>query len=125
MIEKLEIDQMAKELEVGHADIQKDYVFGWLLYGLFTRSTLKDSIFLKGGNALRKAYFPQTRYSADLDFGTLGHLAQEALHAEVQKVCTFIQDRAGVTFDMERTLVKDKFAGGTPTPDLQVYEVRV
>jgi predicted nucleotidyltransferase component of viral defense system len=69
MIDVTEIKAKAKEFEIHEANVQRDYVFGWLLNGFFTVSALKDEVFLKGGNALRKGYFPETRFSADLDFG--------------------------------------------------------
>src|SRR5712664_3454162 len=98
MIDKAEIESKAKEFEIHAANVQRDYVFGWLLFGLFTVSDLKDRIFLKGGNALRKGYFENTRFSADLDLGTPGNVAQEVLMAELQKVCDFVQSHAGVSF---------------------------
>jgi len=64
-----EIEEKAREFEIHTSNVQRDYVFGWLLFGVFTTSSLKDSIFLKGGNALRKAYFAETRFSSDLDSG--------------------------------------------------------
>ena len=57
MIYKNEIDEKAKEFEIHPSNVERDYVFGWILHGIFTVSDLKDTIFLKGGNALRKGYF--------------------------------------------------------------------
>jgi len=126
MIEKGEIETKAKEFEIHASNVQRDYVFGWLLFGLFTISDLRERIFLKGGNALRKGYFEQTRFSADLDFGTPGEISQEFLMAELQKVCTFVQDRAGMVFCPDEHRIKEKFsAGDTPVTELKVYEVRL
>ena len=48
--------------------IEKDYVLGWVLFGL---SRAVDLVF-KGGTALAKVYFPETwRLSEDLDFVTV------------------------------------------------------
>src|SRR5438105_10470333 len=98
MIQPSEIEAKAKEFEILPANVQRDYVFGWLLFGLFTASNLRDSIFLKGGNALRKGYFENTRFSADLDFGTFGGIGQDALLDEFKKVCAFIEVNSGVGF---------------------------
>ena len=62
MISKNEIETKAKEFEIHEANVERDYVFGWLIFGIFTTSNLKDTIFLKGGNALRKGYFKNTRF---------------------------------------------------------------
>lgn len=55
MIDKKEIEEKAKLVEINIADLERDYVFGWILNGRFTQSKLADSLFLKGGNALRQA----------------------------------------------------------------------
>lgn len=126
MIDKAEIDQKAKEFEIHSSDVQRDYLFGWFLHGIFTTSDLKDTIFLKGGNALRKGYFENTRFSKDLDLGIPGDIAEDKLLTEINKICDFIQTKAGIIFDKDQNLVKEKFTNfNTPLPDLKVYEVRV
>lgn len=41
----------------------------WLLTGLYgDNSLMRDRLVLKGGNAFRKGYFVNTRFSGDLDF---------------------------------------------------------
>jgi hypothetical protein len=37
MIKKAEIDQASTELAVHTSDVQRDYVFGWLLCGIVAR----------------------------------------------------------------------------------------
>jgi predicted nucleotidyltransferase component of viral defense system len=60
MIRRNEIDEKARQFEILPASVERDYVFGWLLFGVFTISALKDRFFLKGGNALRKGYYEST-----------------------------------------------------------------
>lgn len=126
MINKSEIEAKAREFEILESNVQRDYVFGWLLFGLFTFSKLKDQIFLKGGNALRKGYLKQTRFSEDLDFGTPGNISQDLLMEEFRNVCQLIQDQTGVQFLQNEHQIKEKF----PVTDgagqeLKVYEVRL
>lgn len=126
MIKKDEIETKAKEFEIHEANVERDYVFGWLIFGIFTTSNLKDTIFLKGGNALRKGYFKNTRFSSDLDFGIPGDIAQNVLLEELNKVCDFIQEKAGVSFVKEDNKIEEKFsATEAPIPGLRVYEVRI
>lgn len=126
MISKNEIKLKAKEFEIHEANVERDYVFGWLIFGIFTASSLKDTIFLKGGNALRKGYFKNTRFSSDLDFGIPGDIAQNVLLDEINKVCDFIQEKAGVSFVKEDNKIEEKFsATEAPIPGLRVYEVRI
>lgn len=127
MILREEIEAKAKEFEIKVSNVERDYVFGWLLYGIFTHSSLKDAIFLKGGNALRKGYFANTRYSADLDFGIPDDIDSEVLLQEINNICGFIQSKSGVDFVLEKNSVEEKFPPGenSPLPDLRVWEVGV
>ncbi len=55
--------------------IEKDYVIGWILRSLWTGGAWKFLIF-KGGTSLKKAYFPDYRFSEDMDFNLLGAEAE-------------------------------------------------
>ncbi|MEN9582574.1 MAG: hypothetical protein RL641_528 [Candidatus Parcubacteria bacterium] len=126
MITKDEIKSKSKEFEIHSSNVERDYVFGWLIFGIFTTSSLKDTIFLKGGNALRKGYFENTRFSNDLDFGIPDDITQNALVAEINAVCDSIQPKSGIMFVKEDIKVEEKFtATDAPLPDLKVYEARV
>lgn len=123
MILKDEIEQKSKEQEITTANIQRDYLFGWFLNYIFTQSALKESLFLKGGNALRKAYFIKTRFSSDLDFGTPNDIDQDFLKQEIEKACQFIAKKSDITFVFERNDVKEKFNWNEPR--WKVFEVRI
>lgn len=65
MIDRRELLQKTREMKLTLGMIEKDYVLGWLLFGL---SGIRDLTF-KGGTALSKIYFPRLwRLSEDLDF---------------------------------------------------------
>jgi predicted nucleotidyltransferase component of viral defense system len=126
MISKTEIETKSKEFEIHSANVERDYVFGWIIFGIFSISDLKEKIFLKGGNALRKGYFQNTRFSTDLDFGIPDDIEQNVLLKEINKVCDFIQEKARVSFIKENNKVEEKFtASEAPIPGLRVYEARV
>jgi predicted nucleotidyltransferase component of viral defense system len=126
MIDAAEISAKAREFEINESNVQRDYIFGWMLSGFFTVSALKDKLFLKGGNALRKGYFENTRYSTDLDFGIPDDISEEDLLSEINKVCDFIHEKNGVLFVNEKNKVEEKFtASEAPIPGLKVYEARV
>ena len=72
MISREEIDAKSAELGVDPSHVQRDYVFGWVLAGLYDESRLGKNLILKGGNAFRKGYFGGTRFSEDLDFASPG-----------------------------------------------------
>ncbi len=102
MITRDEIEAKGEEFGIHAANVQRDYVFGWLISGLYEASTLRDVLVLKGGNALRKGYFAATRFSDDLDFTTTQGLAGGVLVEQFNAICRFAEARSGVKFDLER-----------------------
>lgn len=103
MISKKEIEKKSKELGVNTSDVQRDYIFSWLLSGIYNASDyLKDLLILKGGNAFRKVYFEHARYSNDLDFSTQAEIDADKISSELNKVCQYVSDMAGVKFIVEQ-----------------------
>src|SRR6266542_2583087 len=102
-----EVLLVAKELDLAPANVQRDYVFGWLLAGIFAESRLGDSLALKGGNALRKGYFAETRFSDDLDFTTAGAVRDDLLVEQLNEVCRFVEARTAIAFDLDRNRLVD------------------
>src|SRR5258708_10809075 len=54
-----------------------------------------------------KAYFPNTRYSEDLDFSSQVSVDKGALLSALNTVCSFIQSSTGVVFDLDRNQLTD------------------
>jgi len=55
VIDRDEIEATSKLLGVHTSDVQRDYLYGWLLAGLYGGNPLvRDRLVLKGGNAFRK-----------------------------------------------------------------------
>jgi predicted nucleotidyltransferase component of viral defense system len=109
MIFKDEIELKSKEFAINTSDIQRDYLFGWMLYYFFTKSFVREDIFLKGGNALRKAYFINTRFSSDLDFGISNDIEIDVLKRGIYEACQYINQNSGIEFIYERNDVQEKF----------------
>jgi len=123
MIDRAEIENKAHEFRVPIANVERDYVFGWLLAGIYSRpGYLQSLLVLKGGNGLRKAYFPYTRFSGDLDFSTEEQVDTDRFMTEVNEVCDFIGDHAGVEFVKERNLVREK---KNSDQNRRIYEARL
>src|SRR2546429_5976171 len=98
MITENEILQKAKEFQIDTSDLQRDYVFGWLLAGIYNHSPLRNQLILKGGNSLRKAYLRNTRFSKDLDFSVIDAVDPHTLIEQLNEVCSYAQDKSGVQF---------------------------
>jgi predicted nucleotidyltransferase component of viral defense system len=109
MITRTEIEARSAELGVKIADVERDYVFGWLLSAIYgPGNALGREFVLKGGNGLRKAYFPYSRFSADLDFSAQTRVDPDHVGRELNKACEVINAAADVNFVTERTLVREK-----------------
>jgi predicted nucleotidyltransferase component of viral defense system len=106
MIDRAEIETKATEFGIHTSNVQRDYVFGWLLAGIYGGSPLGRILLLKGGNCFRKAYFPNTRFSRDLDFATQTGISENSLREEFNRVCHLAQQQSGVTFDVDRNKVE-------------------
>lgn len=54
MIDNVEIDHKSEEFQIHSSNVQRDYVFSWILAGMYEHSTLKDKLVLKGGTVSAK-----------------------------------------------------------------------
>ena len=68
MIEKREILAIAEQTSLNAHVVEKDYVLGWMLAGIYSHEALADSWIFKGGTCLKKCFFETYRFSEDLDF---------------------------------------------------------
>ncbi len=64
------LKRRARESGVRLDILEKDYALSYLLTAIAEEPTLEKELVLKGGTALRKCYFPDHRFSEDLDFST-------------------------------------------------------
>jgi len=127
MIKRDELEAKALEFAIPIASLERDYVLGWLIFAIFTQTELKDILFLKGGNALRKCYFPNTRYSYDVDFGTPWDIDPEKLRVEMIKACDFVSKCAAIIFRNDEVRVDEKFGVTSQESgkQLRVFEIRI
>jgi len=80
--------------------VEKDYVIGWLLWGIGLNPRLAVSWAFKGGTCLRKCYLETYRFSEDLDFTVLpgGPLKPDEIVPLMQEVFESIYHQAGIDF---------------------------
>lgn len=71
MIKQVEIKRISEQKGVPKSTIDKDWVLSYLLYAIISLPELKDIMIFKGGTCLKKCYFPDYRFSEDLDFTIL------------------------------------------------------
>ena len=121
MITDEEIEKKAAEFQLRPIEVQKDYVYGWLLKGLYLRPALAPQLVLKGGNALRKGYLPDTRFSKDLDFSARQKIPLSLLETELKAVCAFVNAQTGVQF-VDKMSVREK---DLAIPEIEALEARL
>lgn len=79
MISRAELQRLASRNRVALGTLEKDYVVTELLKALSQVAGLSGLLVFKGGTAVRKTYFPDWRYSEDLDFTARHDLTKEEL----------------------------------------------
>ena len=98
MIDRRELLASAGNLGLLPNVVEKDYVLGWLLAGIFQHAALKDSWVFKGGTCLKKCYFETYRFSEDLDF-TLSDESQVSLDfliATFREIGVWVYEQTGI-----------------------------
>jgi len=85
MISRSELQRLANREKVALGSLEKDYVLTEVLKALSQVPALSELLVFKGGTALRKVYFPDWRYSEDLDFTVKSDMNKEELRQELDK----------------------------------------
>ena len=57
MITRIDIDERVREWGLREDVVEKDYVLGWLLWGIGSDPDLSEQWAFKGGTCLKKCYF--------------------------------------------------------------------
>lgn len=105
------------------SNVQRDYVFGWLLAGLAqAHNLLQPLLILKGGNCFRKAYFEHARFSNDLDFSTQTELDADRLLEGLRQACAYASERSGVDFLVDESRVAERRLADS---EARMYDARV
>lgn len=98
MIDKREILDAATGVGLTPHVVEKDYVLGWLLWGIANHDAIASSWAFKGGTCLKKCFFETYRFSEDLDF-TLAdatHLDEGFLKTVFADIAAAVYDRTGI-----------------------------
>ena len=71
MITRTDLNERINEWGIREDVVEKDYVIGWVLWGIGSEPGLSPSWAFKGGTCLKKCYVETYRFSEDLDFTVL------------------------------------------------------
>ena len=108
MIDQSEIMEAANETGLNPYVIEKDYVIGWVLAGIYDHPDIRDAWVFKGGTCLKKCFFETYRFSEDLDF-TLrnpAHLDEEFLSRVLAAVVEWVYQNSGINVPAEELRVE-------------------
>lgn len=102
MIHAKEINAVAAKNKLRDAQIEKDYILCWILFGISKNELLSKNLVFKGGTLLKKIYFPEYRFSEDLDFTLLNEKkTNDELLQEFEKVYGFVKEEANITLQFK------------------------
>jgi len=99
MIPREEISRLSHRLQMNELVLEKDYVLTWILLGI-ADSTLYSQLAFKGGTALKKIYFPDYRFSEDLDFTILNEISTDDLILNIKLILNNLTKTQGLQFDI-------------------------
>jgi predicted nucleotidyltransferase component of viral defense system len=107
MIESRELFVLQSRLTKGEKAIpvkslEKDYVLSWLLIGI-AKSKLCKNVAFKGGTALKKFYFPDYRFSEDLDFTLLSEMSLKEIELQLQEIYKIVLDESNVKLALKNS----------------------
>ncbi len=108
MISHEEIKGLVSQWGLREDVVEKDYVIGWVLWGISTSDELKKSWVFKGGTCLKKCYIDTYRFSEDLDFSVFpdGPVKPEELEPIIKRVLERVYEESGIDFSIKSPAFK-------------------
>ncbi len=103
MINRQDIFDFSRELGLRPEIVEKDYVLGWVLAGIFAHPSLQQSWIFKGGTCLKKCFFETYRFSEDLDFtlSASDHLDEHYLKEAFTEIARWVYEQSGIEIPEE------------------------
>lgn len=98
MIQQTEIREKSSTWEVPPTTVEKDHALGHFLAAV-TRH-YNGQLLFKGGTCLRKCYFPEYRFSEDLDFSSV-HSTFQLTAGDLDIICQEAERHSGIRFRPE------------------------
>ncbi len=113
MIGKTDLEERVREWGLREEIVEKDYVIGWLLWGIGSDETLARTWAFKGGTSLKKCYIETYRFSEDLDFTVLrgGPIRPEDLQPILKTLLERVNAESGVDFSGREPFLKGHPSG--------------
>ncbi len=113
MIGRGELDDRVRDWGLREDVVEKDYVLGWVLWGIGTDPLLGETWVFKGGTCLKKCYIETYRFSEDLDFTVLeeGPIEPEPVLGAIERVLDRVGQESGIDFGVRPPACKSRPSG--------------
>lgn len=100
MITRADIIERVQEWGLTEEVVEKDYVLGWLLWGIGSDPVLSQTWVFKGGTCLKKCYIETYRFSEDLDFTVLpgGPFRPDEVQPLLLRTLSRVAAESGINF---------------------------
>ena len=110
LITRTDLNERINEWGIREDVIEKDYVIGWVLWGIGSDPSLSTSWVFKGGTCLKKCYVETYRFSEDLDFTVLPGGPAEASQVIplLKGVFEHIYEESGIDFQGREPIVRQR-----------------
>jgi predicted nucleotidyltransferase component of viral defense system len=108
VIARAAIAARATEWGLTEEVVEKDYVLGWLLWGIGSEPALRDHWIFKGGTCLKKCFVETYRFSEDLDFTILpgGPMKPDDLLPVLAEMLDRVEQATGITLTSRPAVVR-------------------
>jgi len=113
MITRLDLDERVREWGLADHVVEKDYVIGWILWGIGTHPRLSNEWAFKGGTCLKKCFYETYRFSEDLDFTVLpgGAIEESDVRRLLREVLERVEQESGLQLRGRDVHFKSRFNG--------------
>lgn len=121
MITRADIDNRVRIWGLREDVVEKDYVLGWVLWGIGTDPQLHRSWVFKGGTCLKKCYIETYRFSEDLDFTVLddGPIESGEVLEATSRVLDRVNQESGIDFALRAPAYRGRPSGRSA--EMRVY----
>ncbi len=102
MITHQDIKNLSIEWGLGEQVIEKDFVLGWVLWGICNHKNTKEKWVFKGGTCIKKCYIETYRFSEDLDFTvkTKESISEDQLPPTITEILSKVANESGIDFSI-------------------------
>jgi predicted nucleotidyltransferase component of viral defense system len=110
MLPKAELQRLAACEKVALGALEKDYILTEALNHLYLADKFKELLVFKGGTALRKIYYPDWRYSEDIDFTLKRDMSVDELNGHLGTWYQYILESTGISLSNDTLHKPDGYA---------------